>query len=304
MKRVSSLFDEFCLQRTGTPCVTDKLQFEGVDGMDVYNISAPFVSAGKQVIVGRVERRSEELSNIVFFEKSESVWRRIDRAPTFELQDPFVTFVQGELTLGGVQVREINGQLAWKTVFFRGSDIFDLKHFLDGPDGMKDIRFCDLRQDRIAVFTRPQGKTAGRGKIGYTEVAVLDELTIERIESAPLIRNMLHDEDWGGVNEAHRIAGGRIGALAHVSCFEDDDREKALHYYAATFVFDPDAMEFDDLKIIACRSQFKDGPSKREVLADVVFPSGLIFANGAARLYAGVSDVEAHWIDIDNPFSY
>ncbi|MDZ5001573.1 DUF1861 family protein, partial [Clostridium perfringens] len=37
-------------------------------------------------------------------------------------------------------------------------------------------------------------------------------------------------------------------------------------------------------------------------LEDVVFSGGLIIEGNKARLYSGISDAEAQFIEIDNPF--
>jgi hypothetical protein len=302
VKRVRELFSEFQKGNHSKEHRTGKLCFQNVDGQDVYNPTAPFTSAGKLVIAGRVEPRDQEHSNVLFFQQAGDAWFPIADAPRYILQDPFVTFVQDELVFGGVRIREVGNKLDWATVFYRGKDIFSLEEFFCGPPGMKDIRLCDLENGRIAVFTRPQGEIGGRGTIAYLEISQLDELTIDAIPEAELLQPMIHPLDWTGVNEAHLLSNGEIGLLSHVSCFEDDDRKRELHYYAASFIFDPVSRRFRNLKIIASRDQFDRGPAKREELVDVVFPSGLIRAGGTTTLYAGVSDAEVHWIEIEYPF--
>ncbi len=301
-KRVRELFSEFQQRIHDSRHQTGKLCFRNVNYQDVYNITAPFASAGKVIVAGRVEPRDQEHSNVIFFEETDSVWVPVADAPSYELQDPFVSFCQNELVFGGVRIKELGGKLEWTTVFHRGQDIFSLEEFFCGPAGMKDIRLCDLKNGKIGVFTRPRGKIGGRGCIGYVEVNQLEDLAIDVIEKAELLDSMFHPMDWGGVNETLLLANGEIGALAHVACFENDDKNRELHYYAASFIFDPASRRFRDLRIIASRNQFEDGPAKRTKLADVVFSSGLIRADQVTTLYAGVSDAEAHWIEIDDPF--
>lgn len=281
---------------------TERLIFDGVDGLDVYNISAPFESAGRTVIAGRVEPRDSELSTAIFFEAVDGVWCPIPHAPRFELQDPFVTFIGGELVFGGVAVRFGEGLPEWWTEFYRGADIFHLGRCFAGPLGMKDIRLCELADGRVAVFTRPRGAKGGRGTIGYTEVASLDALTVEAIDAAPMLSDMFHPLDWGGVNEAHLLANGEIGLIAHAAYFEDDTMYSARHYYAIAFVFDQAEHRWRDLKVIAGREQFGAGASKRPDLVDVVFSSGIEQRGSITRLYAGTSDAEAHWVEIAYPF--
>ena len=302
MKRVQELFFEFKKGLDNGSLNTDKILFDGVNGHDVYNITAPFRSANKTIIAGRVEPRHHEKSKTVFFEELDNVWIPIPEAPVFELQDPFVTYVRNELVFGGVETKEIDGKVIWKTVFFRGSDIFNLDEFFHGPEGMKDIRLCDLENGKIAVFTRPQGDIGGRGTIGYFEIDGLEKLSVKGFRNADLLNNMYHPMDWGGVNEAHLLLNGEFGVLAHCACFSDDLDMGERHYYAKSFIFDPMYKQIRNYKIIACRDQFKDGPAKRNDISNVVFSSGLVRNNGKAILYAGISDAEAHWIEIDDPF--
>jgi len=301
--RVKTLADAFAAAVAGeVPAATGKLRFTGVGECDVYNISAPFRSAGRRVIAGRVEARDSEDSTAVFFEERDSVWHPVEGAPLFRLQDPFVAEIAGELVFGGVEV-DLRPELPiWHTVFYRGADLFDLRPFFAGPIGMKDIRLCELASGRVAVFTRPRGLKGGRGTIGYTEVDTLDDLSIAAIDAAPMLDDMFHPLDWGGANEAHLLASGEIGVIAHAAYFEDDILYGTRRYYAVSFVFDPATHGWRDYRIVAARGQFAPGPAKRPDLADVVFSSGIERVGTTTRLYAGTSDAEAQWLEIADPF--
>ena len=48
---------------------------------------------------------------------------------------------------------------------------------------MKDIRLILLSDNRIGVFTRPQGKIGGRGRIGFMIVNSLKELGLDISEN-------------------------------------------------------------------------------------------------------------------------
>lgn len=302
--RVSEHFERFKVSRDKASRSTQKVLFGGVNGFDVYNITAPFRSDDMVVIAGRVEPRHHEYSTVVFFAEDRGIWYPVPDAPVFDLQDPFFCYVRGELVFGGVRIHETeSGLLGWKTVFFRGTNIFNLREFFIGPNGMKDIRLCDLQDGGIGVFTRPQGAKGGRGTIGYAEISCLEELTLELLDAAPLIENMFHPSDWGGANEAHLLPGGDIGVLAHAAYFENDDVRQARHYYATAFTFCPQNHTFRNYKVIASRDQFPEGPAKRPDLKDVIFSSGLVRSSGGTRLYAGLSDAEAHWIVIPDPFT-
>ena len=138
----------------------DKLNFVGSDGYDVYNPSIPFELDGMTIIAGRVENRSNEESDTMFFKKTGDVWQLITNAPVLKgVQDPFVTFIDSELWLGGVYVEWDGPKLIqYYTVFYSGKSIFDLKLTAQGPKFMKDIRLLQLKDGRVAVCSRPQGE--------------------------------------------------------------------------------------------------------------------------------------------------
>jgi hypothetical protein len=281
----------------------ERLQFEGVDQRDVYNITAPFVDGGELVIAGRVEDRESEDSQVIFFRERDGKWFPKEDAPTFRLQDPFVTWIGGELIFGGVEIfphPENEGCLQWRTLFYRGSDLNNLRCFAVGPDGMKDLRLVELTDGKIGVFTRPQGEVGGRGTIGFFKIPSLAALTIENIERARLLENQFLPEEWGGANEVHLLKNGLLGVLGHIACFSADNYR---HYYSMVFPFDPEQESAGPMEIIACREDFPKGPAKNQKLVDVLFSGGLCRNNdGTVTLYVGVSDAEAHRITIPDPF--
>lgn len=300
---VAELIADYHQRTSGMTFNTARLEFTGVGDKDVYNITAPFTSAGLQVIAGRVEARDSERSTIVFFHQLQGKWTPVADAPTFPLQDPFFCFIAGELIVGGVEVNphpEHPEQLIWHTVFYRGRDIMSLNRFARGPAGMKDIRLCQIQPGRIGVFTRPQGDIGGRGTIGYVEIGSLEELTPETIASAQLLDRQFNSDEWGGVNETHLLSNGTIGVLAHIACF---DQQQRRHYYPGVFIFNPDTKNYTTIKIIAARCHLLPGDAKRPDLVDVIFPGGLIaLGDNRWRLHVGASDAQAHWIDIEDPF--
>lgn len=281
-----------------------KLVFSGVGNRDVYNICAPFPDQGELVIAGRVEDRDKESSEVMFFVERGGEWVPRNGAPVFALQDPFVTFIGDELVFGGVEV-SFDGDdphyvTSWCTVFYRGYSINGLEPFAKGPITMKDIRLIELQNGRIGVFTRPMMVEGARALIGYAEIAKLEELTEEVISGAYLLRHQFLPEEWGGANEAHLLSNGIIGVLGHIARMEDNN---VRHYYPMVFAFNPADNGYTPIKLIATRSMFPDGPAKRPDLVDVIFSGGLIRrADGTASLYTGVSDAEAHVIDIRDPF--
>lgn len=280
------------------------LEFGSMGGRDVYNITAPFQLGGKTLLAGRVEKRDTELSEIIFFEKiSATRWSPCFRQGEFHgLQDPCVTMAGDELVLGGVRfpVPTADGGHTYLMKFYKGKSLHDLRHFLSGPAGMKDIRFHQLRDGRVAVFSRPQGTIGGRGQIGFTIASSWREITSEMIQSAPLFSGQFLKEEWGGVNEVHQLANGQLGLLGHIACF---DTRGNRHYYPMAFTLDPETRKTSDIRIIAQRNLFPAGPSKRPDIADVVFSGGLLRHNdGTAELYAGVSDAAAAVVKLPDPF--
>lgn len=281
----------------------EKLIFDGVGEKDVYNISAPFIDEGQLVIAGRVESRDSEHSEVYFFMKKDGKWVPRENTKVLTLQDPFFTFIHGELLLGGVQIfphPTIENTLGWRTVLYKGANINSLEECFKGPDGMKDLRIVQLQDNRIGILTRPQGDKGGRGKIGFAIADTLECLSIELVESAELLENQFADLEWGGANEPHLLKDGKIGVLGHVACFDaNEDR----HYYPMVFTINPENRETTELKLIATRGDFLDGPSKRLDLVDVVFSGGLVrHSNGLATLYSGISDADAQCITIVDPF--
>jgi hypothetical protein len=281
-----------------------KIRFVGVGDRDVYNTTAPIPFRGQTVIAGRVEPRETELSSIVFFRRrSDGAWEPCPDVPELcGLQDPCITVVGEELVLGGVRfpIELGDGRRGYRMEFYRGPSLGELRRFLAGPEGMKDIRLAELPDGRIAVFSRPQGPVGGRGKIGFTIVNGLSELDAADIEAAPLLPGQFLDEEWGGANEIHLLRNGRVGVLGHIARF--DDRHNR-HYYAMVFAVDAAGGTATPLRIIAERRQFPAGPAKRPDLADVIFSGGLTrHGDGTATLYAGVGDAEAAYLRIPDPF--
>lgn len=297
---VSKLLERYKPQILKNPF---KIKFLGVGNMDVYNITAPFYWKDKRYIIGRVEERESIHAKACFFEEvNNETYKLCHNIPSFHLQDPFITKIDDIYIFGGVEIFPHpyeEGRVWWRTVFYKGKDIDDLEVFFHGPNGMKDIRLVELLDHRVGVFSRPQGKKGGRGKIGFTIIEEPGQLTKEVIEQAPLFDQFQEDE-WGGANEITLLKDGKLGVLGHIANFTDNN---IRHYYSMIFVVNPLTKECSDIQIIASRDDFLEGPSKREDLKDVLFSSGLLrLENGTAILYTGVSDVEAQCIEIEDPF--
>ncbi|WP_240733020.1 DUF1861 family protein [Jeotgalibacillus sp. S-D1] len=301
VKTCAVLLEEF--KKKEQPIQPKKLLFSGVGTRDVYNIAAPFEDAGESVIAGRVEARDSEESEVVFFVEREGQWVPRKNAPVLKLQDPFWTKIAGELVLGGVETfphPTLENALGWRTVFYKGSSVNELKAFASGPDGMKDLRLIELKDGTIGVLTRPQGVKGGRGKIGFTVIASVGELTHDVISDAPLLEGQFAEGEWGGGNEVHVLSNGLLGVLGHIACF---DEEGNRHYYPMVFCLDPRTNQATVIELIAARSNFLEGAAKRPDLVDVVFSGGLVrLEDGTAKLFVGTSDAEAQRISMSDPF--
>ncbi|WP_062308855.1 DUF1861 family protein [Alicyclobacillus sendaiensis] len=285
----------------------EKLRFLGVEGRDVYNVAAPFADEGRVAIAARVEPRHSELSEVIFFsDPGDGVWRPLEDVRTFRgLQDPFYTRIGSELVFGGVEVWTNpfhHYALEYRTVFYRGKHLRDLRLFAVGPQWMKDIRLVELPDGKIGVFTRPNGKFyGGQAQIGWTVLSSLEDLSPESILKAELLPDRFSPGEWGGVNEAHLLDANTIGVVGHIAYRTADGK---LHYKSMTFTLHLKEELVTPVRVIAERNDFLPGDSKRPELQDVVFSGGLVrYPDGTAHLYAGVSDAEAQRILMPDPFA-
>lgn len=299
-KTVDELLLEFKVKNQS--CYSEKIKFKFNDTRDIYNITAPFNINNETIIAARVEERDSEISEIKFFKKVNGQWEVKADIPAMNLQDPFVSKINDEIVVGGVEVYDhptIENSLGYRTVFYKGKSLYDLKRFAQGPEMMKDIRLLQLKDNRILIFTRPQGDIGGRGTIGYAVIDNLEELNAETILKAKLLKNQFIEMEWGGANELHLLKNGLIGVLGHIAKF---DEEGNRHYYSMVFAFNVENGQYTPMKIIATRSNFGQADYKRKDLMDVIFSGGLIRKeDGSAELYCGVSDAEAHKIIIQDP---
>jgi hypothetical protein len=285
-----------------------KLDFTGVDGKDVYNITAPFRSSEHEYIAGRVESREKELeSQVMFFIRKNNKWVLDENAPVLNLQDPLISIINDEFIIGGVEIVLEQDMIDYSTVFLRGKDVYHLERFTQGPRGMKDIRLTLLPQGSVGLFTRPQGAIGGNGRIGFMNIASLESLLQLKYEdyfAAPLLSGSFKDEEWLGVNAAYTLKNGLVGVVGHIACHTEDAQEK-LHknYYPVTFALHPQTNTPVGMKIIATRDDFPPGQSKVETLRNVLFVGGLVrHDDGAATMYVGAGDAESYEVRIVDPF--
>ncbi|MDW7656598.1 MAG: DUF1861 family protein [Bacillota bacterium] len=290
-------------ERTGVVQV-----FAGVQHYDVYNPSIPFFIDGMVVMAARVEYRHDEVSRTMFFHQQGDQWILIPGAPVLDLQDPFVTFINNELWLGGVSVLWDGPRcIAYTTHFYHGKTLWSLEFAFAGPNMMKDIRLLQMSDGKIAVFTRPQGegmleKHGCIARIGFTIASTIDQVDAILINQAPLLEGQFMPDEWGGCNQLYNLKNGLIGVIGHLSRGEHMGGVHIIHYYSMSFAIDPATRLCTPVQIIADRNSFPSGPQKNERTADVIFTSGLVrIDDGQAELYAGLSDCQVGRVVIVDP---
>ena len=213
-----------------------KLKFIGIDGFTVYNCSIPFKWNGKDYIYGRVEKFEEWARSFIrLFEKTgEDEYTLVKDTMIYQLEDPYIAFIQGEIVLGGTHVRKRMGEIdTYYGYFYRGTDLDDLVYFTTGPDYMKDIRLVDMKDGTIGVFSRPRNeeiekKYGSASLIGFTKIKSLDELSDDVIFNAKPILGLFANGEWGGCNQAYLLENGKIGVIAHQSFSKMADGVKLL----------------------------------------------------------------------------
>ncbi len=285
-----------------------RLKFLGTGKNSVYNITAPFKFKDDWYLFGREEpiiKKGICWKISLFKKKGNNCWEIDVGFKKLILEDPFVNEIDGVFILGGIEIIKSVGkkEVNYRTIFYKGYDIHNLKKFARGPLGMKDIRLVELKDKRIGIFTRPQGKKGRRGKIGFTIISSLKELTPRKLSNAPIIKGQFAKGEWGGVNQALLLKNKKIGALGHIARYSKDKKSK--FYYAIVFCFDYETKTASSLRLILRRAELPEGESKDPGLYNVIFPGGIIRKNdGISFLYAGVADIESYQILIKDPFEY
>ena len=304
--------EQFELEKDKKVYHSTVLTFHGVEGFDVYNCSIPFTWEGKEYIYGRVEKREEWARSWVrLFEKTgEKDYTLVKDHMNYQLEDPYISIIHGEMVLGGTHVRKQNSKVeTYYGYFYRGRDLDDLVYFTTGPDYMKDIRLVELMDGRIGVFSRPRNeeieKKYGSGAmIGFAVISSLEELTNDVIEAAELVPGIFDRGEWGGCNQAYLLEDGMIGVIGHQCYTQPIEEGEALAVYMnISFEFNPQTYEVTNKKVIGTRSCYPEGPAKLPNLIDCTFTSGIVMREDKkADLYAGIGDTMEGCITIDYPF--
>jgi hypothetical protein len=287
------------------------LTFNGTSGYDIYNCSIPFMWKEKEYIFGRMEKRGDWARSWVrLFEKSGTDEYTLKKdSMIYQLEDPYVSIIHGELVLGGTHVRYRAGEIdTYYGYFYKGNELDDLNYFTTGPDNMKDIRLVGLAQG-IGVFSRPRNdkvkeKYGSDSVVGFTIIPNIMSLTAEVVENAPIVEGLFQNGEWGGCNQCYLLDSGMIGVIAHKSYLVSDENGIMQNVYVNTsFVLDPNDNRLVDEKILATRSSYPDYPAKRPDLKDCAFTSGIVMRDdGKTDLYSGLGDTCEGRIIIDYPF--
>ena len=286
------------------------LEFEKEDGYDVYNCSIPFVFENETYIFGRVERRelwASSYTRLFKLDKTTGVFMATDS--TYPLEDPSISYIDDEMILIGTYVIKDGSKIVtYNNRFYRGYDPFNLKHFADGPDYMKDIRILKLSSGKIGIFSRPRNDEVTKcygtvSQIGYTEVDSLEDITPEAIENAKLIPNLFANMEWGGVNECFELKNNLIGIIGHHSYSEYINDVDHPVYTNVSYVYDSKNNTYLDKKVIGIKEDYGKVDAKLDQLDRVAFTSGIVpIGNNKVRLYSGLCDSSEGYIVIDDPF--
>ena len=287
------------------------LTFDGTEGFDVYNCSLPFTGKdGKKYIYGRVEDPKIWTNSMVYLfeEVGKDHYKHVAGSMVYQLEDPFLQRIHGEVILGGTHVRKSKGVLETYYGYFYRGDETRMTYFTTGPDYMKDIRLVELANGKVGVFSRPRHGTYDGGaesQIGFTVIDTVDELDAKVVSEAPYLKGLLGSGEWGGVNQAYLLESGKIGVIGHMSYEDKDEKGDRLQVYVNTaFILDPETSTVTDPVIIGTKSCYPPNIPKEPWLADCCFTTGIIpREDGLVDLYSGVGDTGEGRITIDNPFA-
>ncbi|GIW66968.1 MAG: hypothetical protein KatS3mg095_0866 [Candidatus Parcubacteria bacterium] len=283
------------------------LTFEFEPNEYVYNPSRPFRINNYKYILARVENHISNESRIYPYILENGIWRRLNwQLSDLELEDPAITIIDNQILMTAVRALDKSNPKNWKikTVFYYGDDIFSFKEIAEGPLYIKDIRLVKIDRKRIGILSRPiyykDGKKIKR--VSYLEIESLDDLKKINLNEGTIIQLPILEDEWVGTNDICLLNNGLLGVLGHIG---SKDKKGNLHYYAISFILNPDNLTVSNFKIIATRDNFPAGLSKGRKYKDVIFPGGIEFIEtnpSKVNLYCGLSDANIGMINIDNPY--
>jgi hypothetical protein len=210
--------------------------------------------------------------------------------------------------------------------FFMGTSIDNLEIIATGPEHRKGTRIVYLGDERWGIFNRPQGAQGQEfhpGVITYAEfTANTKEEFIQGLQEALLdismvIPDLCQSDEWVGPNfgwplipkgekDGNDTSKRRIGMIGHIAAMTDSATGQR-EYCATSFIYDPESNTTEEVKIIVAKEGFEGLVGRRvdrDDLDRVIYPGGAVpLPNGKLRLYCGISDLTAGYIDIDDPFA-
>ena len=267
---------------------------------------------------------------MLFRKQDIGTWLREEKLlPFLNFQDPFVTEINGETVFGGVEypIPNMPPLHAFRTVIYRGPNIFSLERFAEIPGK------CN-RLVEDGLYTRPQSPDGappwyigGRGQVGFIPLESIDQiLKLRDYHNPDTLVNAPHglfvteetnpdvDPEWGGFNDSHKIRVTHNGSVhevylvfGHIARYSPETvvltGGEAFHpkeYYPMVCLHNPQNNRASTPAIIATIEDFGDEvPAKRLDLFRVVYKGGANISPAGLRdgehyVHFGVGDATAY----------
>lgn len=256
------------------------------------------IAGGVNIIAVRIESLNSHWldpkaydPHIMFFTRQDDRLVPLPDTSVFrQYEDPWATWLVGEnnepqLLFGGVKVDYSGDKPVITTQLHLAPSVQELN-----PDrpfteirGMKDVRFAQLPNGQLAVFTRPTTGEAYPGRIGLKIIDSLDDIkNPETGKNAKLLKFNFDSYCKIGANEAFFAEKtGLLHVFCHIATIDGDDfddESSPIHYAGYEFEVNPKTL-FDGVitpSLVAKRSDFPEntGNSKGPRFNDVLFPGG------------------------------
>lgn len=291
------------------------------------------ITTGQPIIAVRIENvQSSWLDphtyhpRIMFFKRRGDYLLHLPNTPIFyQYEDPWATWIASgdnppQLLFGAVKFDTKKHLVS--THLFIAKSIHELNR--NNPvaiiKGMRDIRITQIKNGKLAVFTRPTQGKAYPGRIGFTLINTIEEIETA-VTKAFLLKFNLDMQTKIGANEAwtQKItnSSGKIQESIHVfchlattdptrqnDCLVYDFEHNPIHYSGYEFNLNPQNPFAKPLTLrkIADRRNFPENTSlsKNILYKDVIFPGGTGGAN-FTEYYAGVEDSRVGVLDLATP---
>lgn len=296
------------------------LKIQGIKGEEIaYNPAVIVqknvnkINGGVNIIAARVENLNSNWldrkfynPHIMFFTLQNDRLVPVPETPVFrQYEDPWATWLVGkdnelQLLFGGVKVDRSKEEPVITTRIHLSPSVQELNPDLPFVEirGMKDVRFAQLPNGQLAVFTRPITGDAYPGRIGFKIINDIEEIkNSETVRNIKLLKFDLNPFCKIGTNEAFFVKEtGLLHVFGHIAFVDGDnfsDESKPIHYAGCEFEVDP-KFPFDNIitpRVTVKRSDFPENTkkSKGSRFNDVIFPGGS-GGPGETLYFAGVED--------------